>query len=74
MSMNELREIIFEVHEADEGGFWAKAVGLDIFTQGDDWEELKTMAKDAVNCWFDNSPDKPQLIRLHLVKDEVVAA
>ena len=45
-------EIIFEVTEAVEGGFDARALGYSIFTQGDDWADLKAMVKDAVACHF----------------------
>ena len=46
-------EIIFEVTEAAEGGYDAKAQGYSIFTQGEDWADLKAMVKDAVLCHFD---------------------
>ncbi len=46
-------EVVFEVHEAEEGGYYAVAVGYDIITQGDSWDELKLMAQDAVLCHFD---------------------
>jgi predicted RNase H-like HicB family nuclease len=65
-------EVVFEVHEAEEGGYYAAAVGYDIITQGDSWEELKLMAQDAVLCHFDDDAT-PGTFRLHLVKDEVVA-
>ena len=65
-------EIIFEVTEAIEGGYNAKALGYGIFTQGDDWEDLKVMAQDAVLCHFDDGC-APRMIRLHLVRDEVIA-
>ena len=48
------KEVVFEVHEAEEGGYYATAVGYDIITQGDSWEDLKLMAQDAVLCHFDN--------------------
>ena len=67
-----LNEIVFEVHEAEEGGYYAAAVGHDIITQGDSWEELKLMAQDAVLCHFDDG-EAPGTLRLRLVKDEVVA-
>ena len=38
-----MTEIIFEVREAEEGGFWARALGHSIFTQGEDWDELRVM-------------------------------
>ena len=65
-------EITFEVHEADEGGYYAAAIGYDIITQGDSWDDLKLMAQDAVLCHFDDD-SAPRTIRLHLVKDEILA-
>ncbi len=73
-NVSQMSEIIFEVHEAEEGGFWAQALGHSIFTQGEDWEDLRAMVKDAVTCHFENQPDRPKVIRLHYVKDEVLAA
>ena len=63
-------EIIFEVTEAIEGGYDAKALGYSIFTQGRDWADMKSMAKDAVLCHFDDGC-APEVIRLHLVKDKI---
>lgn len=70
--MAEQSEIIFEVTEAIEGGFDARALGYGIFTQGDDWEDLKAMVRDAVACHFDDGAE-PRVIRLHFVKDEAIA-
>ncbi len=67
-------EIIFEVREAEEGGYNARALGYSIFTQGDDQDDLRKMVKDAVACYFDNPADRPQIIRLHYVRDEVLTA
>lgn len=64
-------EITFEVRESPEGGYEARALGHAIFTQGDNWEELKEMLRDSVHCHFD--PDeKPKLINIHFVRDEVI--
>jgi len=65
-------EIIFEVTEAPEGGFIARALGHSIFTQGDDWNDLKEMTRDAVLCHFEED-HAPRVIRLHLVREEAVA-
>ena len=65
-------EIIFEVTEAAEGGYDARALGHSIFTQGDDWDDLKAMARDAVLCHFDED-ETPRVVRLHLVRDEAIA-
>ncbi len=56
--------IIFEVREADEGGFWACALGHSIFTQGEDGDDLRTMVKDAVACHFVDGPRFPKVFRL----------
>jgi predicted RNase H-like HicB family nuclease len=64
-------EIIFEVEESPEGGYQARALGASIYTQADTIEELKAMTQDAVRCHFEDD-DRPRLIRLHLVKDEVI--
>lgn len=65
-------EIIFEVIKSDEGGYEARALGHSIFTQGEDWNELKKMAREAVLCHFDET-ETPKVIRLHQVRDEVIA-
>ena len=64
-------EIIFTVEEAPEGGYTARALGHSIFTEADTLEELRAMVRDAVLCHFDGE-DRPVVIRLHLVKDEVI--
>jgi hypothetical protein len=66
-------EIIFAVEESPEGGYEARALGYSIFTQADTLDELKTMLRDAVRCHFEPS-SAPKLIRIHLVKDEVIPA
>ena len=64
-------EIIFEVQESPEGGYEARALGWPIFTEAASLEELKAMVRDAVSCHF-SEDSRPLLIRLHLVKDEVI--
>ncbi len=65
-------EIIFEVTETVEGGYDARALGHSIFTQGEDWNDLKAMARDAVRCHFDDE-NMPRVIRLHLIREEAIA-
>ncbi|MDZ4278769.1 MAG: 2-oxoisovalerate dehydrogenase [Dehalococcoidia bacterium] len=66
-------EVIFAVEESPEGGYEARALGYPIFTQADDLQELKAMVQDAARCHFDDDA-RPQVIRLHFVKDEVLFA
>ncbi|HSV26413.1 MAG TPA: hypothetical protein VLH60_00835 [Sedimentisphaerales bacterium] len=67
-----MSEIIFMVESSDEGGFIAKALGYSIHTEGETLDELKENVKDAVKCHFDPK-DMPHVVRLHIVKDEVIA-
>lgn len=64
-------EIIFTVAESPEGGYEASALGHSIYTQADTLEDLRAMVQDAVRCHFDEE-SRPRMIRLHLVKDEVI--
>jgi hypothetical protein len=65
-------EIIFIVEESPEGGYEARALNHSIVTEADTFEELKTMVHDAVSCHFAGK-DRPSVIRLHLVKEELLA-
>jgi hypothetical protein len=65
-------EIIFSVQESPEGGYEARALGYSIFTQADSIDELKRNVRDAVQCHFD-AGTAPPVIRLHMVKDEVIS-
>lgn len=67
-------EIIFEVTEAEEGGFCASALGYGISTQAETLPELRSMVRDAVACFFDDPAQSPRVIRLHFVRDEVLTA
>lgn len=67
-----LKEIIFIVEESKEGGYEAKALGYSIYTQAEDLEKLKEAIKDAVRCHFEKE-EMPSIVRMHLVKDELVA-
>jgi predicted RNase H-like HicB family nuclease len=67
-----MNEIIFIVEVSDEGGYTAKALGHSIFTEGETLDELKENVRDAVKCHFDPK-EVPRIVRLHIVKDEVIA-
>ena len=70
-----MNEVIFIVEENEEGGYRAKGLGVSIFTEADNMPELKEAIKDAVRCHFDeDDKSRPQIIRLHLIKEELIAA
>jgi hypothetical protein len=64
-------EIIFVVQEPPEGGYAAEALGHSIFTVASSLEELNEMVRDAVVCHFEGA-ERPKIIRLHFVRDEVL--
>lgn len=68
-----MNEIIFLIENAIEGGYTARALGESIFTEGDDLDAIRANIKDAVDCHFE-ALDKPKMIRLHFVSEEVIAA
>jgi hypothetical protein len=68
-----MSEIVFVVEEAPEGGYVARTVGDSIFTEADTLAELHDRAREAVRWHFDDGK-APKLIRLHFVRDEVIAA
>jgi predicted RNase H-like HicB family nuclease len=72
MNSPRISELVFEVSEEAEGGYSAECLTENIFTQGDTWEELRANVKEAVSLYFFDGT-KPQSIRLHLVRDEVLS-
>jgi predicted RNase H-like HicB family nuclease len=67
-------EIIFGVTEdLIDGGYIAAAIGYGITTQADTLDQLRNMVKDAVECHFLDAEDRPKIVRLHFVRDEVFA-
>lgn len=68
-----MQELIFMVREAEEGGYTARALGESIFTEADDMDSLRRNIRDAIECHFDEG-QAPQIVRLHIVRDEVLAA
>jgi hypothetical protein len=67
-------EIVFLVEDDPEGGYTARALGESIFTQADNLNTLREMVRDAVHCHFPDEQVRPKLIRLHIVRDEVIAS
>jgi hypothetical protein len=68
-----MEELIFLVEEAPEGGLNARALGASIFTEADDLASLREQVRDAVRCHYEEGQG-PRLIRLHFVREEVIAA
>jgi hypothetical protein len=69
-----MTEIHFIVEDAPEGGYLARALGADIFTEADDLPSLHVQIRDALRCHFDSDQERPRVIRLHITREEVIAA
>ncbi len=63
-----MRELVFEVREDVDGGYYACTAGEGIFTQGDTWDELKEMVLDATKGYFHGAA-LPDVLHLHLVTE-----
>lgn len=68
-----MKEIIFLIEEAPEGGFTARALGFSIFTDAETMDDLKANIRETIHCHFDEGEDLPKVVRLHFVKDEIMA-
>jgi len=67
-----MQEVIFVVEDAPEGGFIARALGVSIYTEADSLAELPEKVRDAVRCHFEEGK-APKVVRLHHVREEVIA-
>jgi predicted RNase H-like HicB family nuclease len=56
-----------------DGGYVAECLTESIVTQGDTWEDLRANVKDAVEAFYFDG-EKPSVVRIRLVKDEVLMA
>jgi hypothetical protein len=65
-------ELIFEIRDADEGGYYARALGQSIFTQADTWDDLRAKVLEAVSLHFEDDATRPRLVQMHYVKDELI--
>ena len=65
-------ELIFEIRDAEEGGFYASALGHAIFTEAETWEQLRANLLEAVSLHFEEAQVRPRLLQMHYVKDELI--
>ena len=67
-----MNELVFIVTQEADGGFVAEALDESIITQADTWEELRANVREVVTAFYFDQP-APTSLRLHLVRDEVLA-
>ena len=65
-------EIIFQVNQDIDGGFTADCLTQAICTQAHNWEDLRRNVKKAVAAFYFGRARRPERVRLHLVRDEVM--
>jgi len=68
-----MSELVFEVSQEAEGGYVAECLTEGIFTQADNWEDLRRNVKEATAAYFFDRTERPSAIRLRLIRDEVLA-
>ena len=69
-----MNELVFEVTQEADGGYCAECLSENIFTQGDTWDAVRTNVQEAVRAFFFDQPATVRRIRLHLVRDEILAS
>jgi hypothetical protein len=65
-------ELIFEVRDAEEGGYYARALGQSIFTEADNWDALRVNVLEAVSLHYEDATTRPRLVQMHYVRDELI--
>jgi len=68
-----MSELVFLIEDDPDGGLTARALGEAIFTEAESMEELRHNIRDAVLCHFEDESGRPKVVRLHYVRDEVMA-
>jgi hypothetical protein len=69
-----VNELVFEVTQESDGGYVAECLTEGIFTEANNWEALRQSVKEAVTAYFFDRPVHPTTLRLHMIRDEVLAS
>lgn len=48
-----MKELTFLVREAEEGGFYAEAVGVGLFAEGESIDDLKKSIRSDIECYYE---------------------
>lgn len=67
-----MSELVFDATQEADGGYVAEALGENIVTQADTWEELRHNVQEAIEAYYYDDEPKPEYLRLHLRRDEVL--
>ena len=66
-----MAELILEVTQESDGGYYAECLTLDIFTHAGTWDDIRANVREAVHAYFFDGAI-PERIRLYLVRDEAL--
>ncbi len=66
-----MHELVFEVVQESEGSYCAACLTESIFTEADTWDQLRKNVIEVTSAFFFDPP-RPERIRLHLVRDEIL--
>ncbi len=67
-----MKELVFDVELDEDGRLLAVGRGASIFTDGADWDDLKRNVQEVIEAFYFDTP-KPSVVRLHMVREEVLA-
>ncbi len=73
-----MSSITFIIEQDDtDGGYTAQAHwrqgNRDIITEADNRDDLLRNIREAIHCAFDENENRPTVVHLHYVRDEVMA-
>jgi hypothetical protein len=68
-----MSELVFEVTQEADGGLVAECLTENIYTQADNWEQLRQNVREAVAAYYFDRAQRPAAIRLHFVREEILA-
>jgi hypothetical protein len=54
-------ELVFEIRDAEERGYCARALGHGIFTEAETWNELRENVLEAVSLHFEDAAIRPRM-------------
>jgi len=59
---------MFEIRDAEEGGFYARALGHAIFTEAETWEDLRANLLQSVSLHFEDAAVRPSATRSNALR------
>ncbi len=59
-----MADLIFEVRDAEDGDYCARALGYAIFTEAETWDEVRANVLQATSLHFEDGPEHPRLIHV----------